>query len=58
MEQALKHQQHLPQGVKQVFKIDARGQVCTPQLENDIKLRVVTRSRGVLSADDIHIIRK
>ncbi len=58
VEQAIKHQKHLPEGTRQIFKIDARGQVCTPLLENKIKLQIVTKSEGILSADDVHIIRK
>lgn len=40
------------------LKIDARGQMVTPQLENKIKLQIVTKSNGILSVDDVRIIRK
>ena len=53
VEQARSHQPHLPEGMKQVFKIDVRGQAVSPRLRNQIAERIVTRSEGILSLDDI-----
>ena len=55
--QAIKHQPHLPAGIKQIFKIDARGQVCTPELENRIRSRVLEKTGSILEAKNIRFIK-
>ena len=57
-DQAIKNNKHLPNGVKQLYKIDARGQVCTPRMEIDIKGKIVSKSNGILTEGDIAIIKE
>lgn len=51
--QATKNHQHLPPEARQVFTVDARGQVCTPEMREAIRSAVVRRSRGILTDTDI-----
>lgn len=57
-DQAIKNNKHLPSGVKQLYKIDARGQICTPRMEIDIKGKIVSKSYGILTENDIAIIKE
>ena len=57
VEQAIKHQQHLPKGTRQIFKIDARGQAASEALEVKI-IEKITRQTKILSPRDIEFIRK
>ena len=54
--QAVKHHQHLPSGTRQVFKIDVRGQVAPESLQLDIAERIIQRTKGVLSFEDIQFM--
>jgi hypothetical protein len=52
--QAIKHKQHLPPGVRQVFTIDARGQMCTPGMRENIRSTILRKINGVLTDNDIN----
>jgi hypothetical protein len=52
-DQAIKHRQHLPPGVRQVFTIDTRGQVCTPEMKSDLIGKILSKTRDILSDKDI-----
>ena len=56
VEQARSHQPHLPEGMKQVFKIDVRGQAVPKVLEDNIRSRIVSRTGDILRAKDIRFI--
>ena len=56
--QARSHRQHLPAGMKQVFKIDVRGQMVSETMETEITERIVARLTGILRARDIQFIRE
>lgn len=58
VEQALKHHKHLPEGTRQIFKIDARGQICTPKMEKNIVSQILKKSENILKDTDIQIIRE
>lgn len=57
-EQAVNHQQHLPKGTRQIFQVDARGQVVTPQMKSRILEGVVSKSQGILTKKDIIFLEK
>jgi len=54
--QAKDHQIHLPDGVRQVYNIDVRGQVCDSALKGKIRQRILERVDGILSFKDIRFI--
>ena len=54
--QAKDHQIHLPEGARQVYNIDVRGQVLTSDLRNKIMDRVLDRTAGILTKSDIRFI--
>jgi hypothetical protein len=53
VDQAIKHQPHLPPGVRQVFTIDARGQTLTREMRINIEERILERTKGILSKENI-----
>ena len=57
VEQAIKHQKHLPEGTRQIFKIDARGQVLSKATENNIRSRIVSKTGDILKAEDVRFIK-
>ena len=54
--QAKDHQIHLPDGIRQVYNIDVRGQVCDGALKRKIRQRIVERVDGILSFKDIRFV--
>ncbi len=57
-DQAIKNNKHLPSGVKQLYKIDTRGQICTPEIERSIRSRIIKKCGTIISPKDIDFIRE
>lgn len=57
-DQAIKNNKHLPSGVKQLYKIDARGQICTPEIERSIRSRIIKKCGTIISPKDIDFVRE
>jgi hypothetical protein len=54
VDQAIKHQRHLPPGTRQTFTIDTRGQVCTLEMRENIRSTILRKTNGVLTDNDIN----
>ena len=57
VEQVLDRVQHLPPGMQQNIRIDARGQQVTEGQLNDVARRIVERSNGLLKPENIEFRR-
>lgn len=57
VEQVMDRAQHLPSGMQQNIRIDARGQQVSEEQLNDVARRIVERSNGLLKSENVEFRR-
>ena len=45
-------------GVKQLYKIDTRGQMCTPEMERSIRSGIIKKCGTIISPKDIDFVKE
>lgn len=54
--QALKRVNHLPEGMQQYVRIDARGQIISEKAKSDIRLKIYNKTKGIVKPSQIDFL--